>query len=58
MSSNSITKKNIFLDILKGALVAVSATLILILVFAVLVRFFSIPDGWIFPINQEGTADF
>ena len=52
MSSNSITKKNIFLDILKGALVAVSATLILILVFAVLVRFFSIPDGWIFPINQ------
>ena len=52
MSSNSITKKNIFLDILKGALVAVSATLILILVFAVLVRFFCIPDGWIFPINQ------
>ena len=52
MSSNSITKKNMFLDVLKGALVAVSATLILILVFAVLVRFFNIPDGWLFPINQ------
>ena len=46
------TKKNSFLNYLKGALTAVSATLIMILLFAVIVRFFNVSDSWIFPINQ------
>lgn len=46
------TKKNGFLGYLKGALTAVSATLIMILLFAVIVRFLNISDSWIFPINQ------
>lgn len=51
-SSEGIKKKSLFWDILKGALISVSATLIMILLFAVLIRFFNISDGWIFPINQ------
>jgi len=45
-------KNNLFLNILKGTLVAVSFTLILILIFALLIRFFNISDSWIFPVNQ------
>lgn len=53
MSTNSVAnKKSSFLGILKGALVAVSTTLILILLFALIVRFFNVSDKWIFPINQ------
>lgn len=52
MSSNSLVKNNKFLDILKGAIVAISTTLILILLFAFLVRFANISDKFIFPINQ------
>lgn len=51
-SIKSVSKKNLFVDIIKGALISLSATLIMILLFAVLIRFFNIPDGWIFPINQ------
>jgi len=46
------SKRNIFLSILKGALVAVSLTLIFILLLALFIRFFNINDNWIFPINQ------
>ncbi len=53
MSTNSIaSKKSSFLSILKGALVAVSSTLIMILLFALVVRFFNVSEKWIFPINQ------
>lgn len=53
MSSIENTKrKNLFFDIIKGALISVSVTLILILIFAVIIRFFNVSDGWIFPINQ------
>ena len=51
-SSENIKRKNILFDVIKGSLTAVSITLILILLFAVLVRFLNISDGWIFPINQ------
>lgn len=44
--------KNLFLNILKGAIVSISITLVLILIFALIVRFFNVPDGYIFPINQ------
>ena len=52
MNLEGTKNKNTFLNYLKGALVALSATLILILLFAVLVRFLNISDSWIFPINQ------
>ena len=45
-------KNNILLSTLKGSIVAVSLTLIMILVFAMLIRFFNINDNWIFPVNQ------
>lgn len=44
-------KKNI-LHILSGMAVAIAVTLMLILLFAVGIRFLNIGDGWIFPINQ------
>ena len=47
----SIKNSNI-LNLLKGTLAAVSTTLILILLFALLIRFFDISDSWIFPVNQ------
>ena len=52
MNLEGTKNKNTFLNYLKVALVALSATLILILLFAVLVRFLNISDSWIFPINQ------
>lgn len=51
-SSENLKRKNLVFDILKGALISVSITLILILLFAVIIRFFNVPDGWIFPVNQ------
>lgn len=53
MSTKTIIKKsNLFLSVIKGTLVAVSLTLILILAFALLIRLFNINDNWIFPVNQ------
>ncbi len=53
MNSKLIDKKNnLLVSILKGTLVSVSITLILILLFALIIRFFNIADSWIFPINQ------
>ena len=46
------TKKNVFLQSVSGALTALSITLVLILIFALLIRFTSIPDNTIMPINQ------
>ena len=45
-------KKNNIIAIISGVLVSVATTLVLILVFALLIRVLSIPDGVIFPINQ------
>ena len=53
MSSKILnTKKNTFLSFISGIITAISITLILILLFAVLIRFFDINDNWIFPVNQ------
>lgn len=45
-------RKNLLLSILSGTVVAISITLILILIFALVIRFCDINDGCIFPINQ------
>ena len=45
-------KKSTLLSILSGTIVAISVTLVLILLFALLIRFFNINDSWIFPVNQ------
>lgn len=39
-------------SVLKGALIAVSVSLVLILIFALLIKFLNIPDGAIQPVNQ------
>lgn len=51
-SIKSDEKKNLILSVLSGTIVAISITLILILIFALLIRFFNISDIWIFPVNQ------
>ena len=45
-------KNNIFLTILKGSLIALSISLIGILLFAFVLRFIPISDNLIMPINQ------
>ncbi len=53
MSSVTLkNNKNNYLKILSGVAVSVSVTLILILLFAVYIRFVGIDDKFIFPINQ------
>lgn len=54
MNSSSLIKdkKQMLISIFSGTLVAVASTLMMILLFAVLIRFFNISDGWIFPVNQ------
>ena len=39
-------------NVLKGSLLAVSVSLVLILVFALLIKFLNIPDSAIQPVNQ------
>ena len=51
-TKNLSIKNSNMLNLLKGTLAAVSTTLILILLFALLIRFFDISDSWIFPVNQ------
>jgi len=48
----SSNKKELFKSIIKGTIVSVLSTLIMILIFALIIRFFNIKDSWIFPINQ------
>ena len=45
-------KKNDLLQILGGTILSIAITLVLILVFALFIRFFTISDNLIFPINQ------
>ena len=40
------------ISILNGTIVAISTTLVLILLFALLIRYCNISDNWIFPVNQ------
>lgn len=45
-------KFQLFVSLLSSVLVSVASTLIMILLFALLIRFFNISDAWIFPVNQ------
>ena len=45
-------KFQLFVLLLSSVLVSVASTLIMILLFALLIRFFNISDAWIFPVNQ------
>ena len=45
-------KKQKFLSLFSGTLLSIASTLIMILLFALLIRFFNISDNVIFPINQ------
>ena len=45
-------KNNIFLTVLKGSLVALSISLIGILIFAFILRFIPVSDALIMPVNQ------
>lgn len=46
------SKRKYILQLLKGAFFAVSISLVGILLFALLIKFTSISDKWIMPINQ------
>ena len=50
--NSASTKKTYILQILKGAFFAVSISLVGILIFALLIKFTSISDKWIMPVNQ------
>ncbi|MBQ7352095.1 MAG: TIGR04086 family membrane protein [Clostridia bacterium] len=45
-------KRKDLLSILSGTIVAIATTLILILLFALLIRFVNISENFIFPVNQ------
>ena len=45
-------KKQMIISLFSGVLLSIASTLIMILLFALLIRFFNIPDSFIFPINQ------
>lgn len=54
MSTKSLEVKNksFILDIFKGVVYSIAISLVLILLFAVLIRFLNIPDSFIMPTNQ------
>lgn len=52
MVSKVVNKKQNILSVLSGTIIAICITLILILAFAMLIRFCNINDNWIFPVNQ------
>ena len=52
MSVNLQNKKSSIFSILGGVVVSIAVTLILILLFALLIRFINISDKFIFPVNQ------
>lgn len=45
-------KNSIWWSILRGAMISVSISLVLILLFALLIKFFNISQSFILPINQ------
>ena len=45
-------KKQVIVSIFSGTLLAIASTLIMILLFALIIRFFNISVGAIFPVNQ------
>ena len=51
-SGVNINKRQNFISILSGTIVSIALTLVLILLFAVIIRFLNVPDKAIFPVNQ------
>lgn len=51
-NSLSIDKKRNVSSIVKGSMIAISVSLVLILLFALLIRFTGLPDSAIMPVNQ------
>ena len=49
---NSKLKNSYWWGILRGALISVSLSLMLILLFALVIKFLNINESWILPINQ------
>ena len=45
-------KKQTIVSLFSGTLLAIASTLIMILLFALIIRYFNISDGAIFPVNQ------
>ena len=45
-------KKQLLFSVFSGTLLAIASTLIMILLFALIIRFFNISDNFIFPVNQ------
>ena len=45
-------KKQMWLSLFSGVFLAIASTLIMILLFALLIRFLNISDNFIFPVNQ------
>lgn len=52
MDSVKSDKKQLFVSLLSAVLVSVASTLIMILLFALIIRYFNVSDNFIFPINQ------
>jgi putative membrane protein (TIGR04086 family) len=52
MNRDLVKHENIIVSIIKGAVVSVAVTLVLILAFALIIRFFNVNDNIIFPVNQ------
>lgn len=52
MNLSDVKNKNKFLSILSGSILAITMTIVLILLFAVIIRFTNLNDKFIFPVNQ------
>lgn len=51
-NTKSFTKSNWLLDIAKGVIFSLVVSMVLIIVFAIIIRFINVPDSAIMPINQ------
>lgn len=51
-NTKSLTKSNWLLDIAKGVIFSLVISMVLIIVFAIIIRFINVPDNAIMPINQ------
>ena len=52
MDAVAVKNENFLVPVIKGMLVAISISLVAILLFALIIRFTGINDNWIMPINQ------
>ncbi len=52
MENVSVKQKSFWTSVIKGSIFAVTCSLLLILLFALIIRFLAVPDNLIMPINQ------